>query len=194
MRFANLMAALLASAVLAPASGALANSPSEKARDQAVKDAGARYQTDKAACDVLAGNAKDICVAEAKGREKVAKADAELANENSPKMRQRQRSAVAGAAYDVAKQKCSDLAGNLKAVCVKEAKAGHVKAVANAKVDRVSADSRHEAVEKRTEAREEAKSDKNDANYDVALQKCSSFAGTTKDTCVAEAKLRFNKK
>lgn len=194
MRFSNLMAALLASAVLVPAAGAFAKSGSEIARDLAVKNAGDRYKTDKAACDVLAGNAKEICVAEAKGREKVAKANAELANDNTPKRREHQRFAVADAAFQVAKQKCSDLAGNLKDVCVKEAKASHVKAVANAKVDRVQADTHNVAVEKREEAREDAKSDKNDANYDVAIQKCATFAGPTKDTCVADAKLRFNKK
>jgi hypothetical protein len=35
----------------------------------------AAYKTDKASCDTLAGNAKDICMAEAKGKRPVANAD-----------------------------------------------------------------------------------------------------------------------
>jgi hypothetical protein len=37
----------------------------------------AEYKADKAACDALSGNAKDVCVQEAKGKEKVAKAELE---------------------------------------------------------------------------------------------------------------------
>ena len=54
---------------------------SKDARDQAIKTAEAQYKTDKAACDALNGNAKDICMEEAKGKEKVAKAEAEAAYE-----------------------------------------------------------------------------------------------------------------
>ena len=85
-------------------------------------------RADKAACDALSGNAKDVCVEEAKGKEKVAKAEAEAAYKNTPKAREKARVARADAAYEVAKEKCDDLAGNAKDVCVKEAKAAHVKA------------------------------------------------------------------
>ena len=43
---------------------------------QAKKDADAQYKIDKEACSSLSGNAKDICVAQAKGKEDVAKAKA----------------------------------------------------------------------------------------------------------------------
>ena len=39
---------------------------------QAKKDADAQYKIDKERCSSLSGNAKDICMAEAKGHEKVA--------------------------------------------------------------------------------------------------------------------------
>ena len=58
---------------------------------QAVKDADAQYKIDKDACSSLSGNAKDICVAEAKGKDSVAKADAEAAYENTPKAREAAR-------------------------------------------------------------------------------------------------------
>jgi hypothetical protein len=37
----------------------------------------AEYKSDKAACASLAGNAKDICIQEAKAKEKVARAELE---------------------------------------------------------------------------------------------------------------------
>ena len=112
------------------------------------KSADAQYRIDKEACSSLSGNAKDICVAEAKGRDSVAKADAEAAYKNTPKARQNARATLAQASYNVAAEKCDDLAGNRKDVCVKEAKAELVRGKANAKVDRVAADTSKEAATK----------------------------------------------
>jgi hypothetical protein len=138
-------------------------------------------------------NAKDICKAEAKGKEKIAKADAEAAFSNTPKNREAARTARADATYNVAKEKCDDFSGNAKDVCMKEAKANHVRATADAKVDRVAADSQNTAAEKTAEARKDATEDKRDAEYKVAIEKCDSLAGTSKDTCVRDAKMRFGK-
>src|SRR5450432_900232 len=79
---------------------------------QAVKDADAQYKIDKDACAPLSGNAKDICVAEAKGKNNVAKAEAEAAYKHTPKARESARVAHAQANYNVALEKCDDLAGN----------------------------------------------------------------------------------
>ena len=51
--------------------------------DTAITNAEAQYKIDKDACSSRAGNAKDICLAEASGKEKVAKADAEAAYKNA---------------------------------------------------------------------------------------------------------------
>ncbi len=122
----------------------------------AIKNAESQYKMDKAACDGMSGNAKDVCVEEAKGKEKVAKAEADAAFQNTPKARENAREARADANYEVAKEKCDDLAGNAKDVCVKEAKAAYVKAKADAKVDRVAADTRKDSADKTAEARREA--------------------------------------
>ncbi len=58
---------------------------------QAVKDADAQYKSDKDACSSLSGNAKDICVAEAKGKDSVAKAEAEATYRHTPKARENAR-------------------------------------------------------------------------------------------------------
>ena len=193
MNRSRLMVALFAAAGLCLAGGASAQTMSKEARDQAIKNAEAQYKTDKAACDALKGNAKDICTEEAKGKEKVATAEAKAAYENTPKARENARLARADATYGVAKEKCDDLAGNAKDVCVKEAKATYVKAKADAKVDRVATDAKQDAVQKTASAQREAADDKRDANYKVAIEKCDSLAGTAKDACVRDAKVRFGK-
>lgn len=159
----------------------------------AKKNADAQYKIDKDACSSLSGNAKDICVAEAKGNDNVAKADAKAAYENTSKARESARVAHAQANYNVAIEKCDDLAGNRKDVCVTEAKAGLVTGKANAKVDRVAADTSRDATTKQAEARKDANADKRDAEYKVAVEKCDALAGSTKDACVGNAKVQFGK-
>src|SRR5262249_9902032 len=105
---------------------------SKDARDAAIRNADAQLKLDKAACGALKANAKDICLAEANGKEKIAKANAEAAFEGTPKAREKARVTKADAIYAVAKEKCDDLAGNAKDVCLKEAKAAHVRATADA--------------------------------------------------------------
>ena len=121
-----------------------------------VKNAEAQYKMDKDACSSRSGNAKDICLAEATGKEKIAKADAEAAYKNTPKAREDARATRAEATYNVAKEKCDELSGNPKDVCVKEADAALVKAKADAKVDRVAADTQQDAAAKQADARKEA--------------------------------------
>ena len=160
---------------------------------QAKKDADAQYKIDKNACSSLSGNAKDICIAEAKGKDDIAKAEAAAAYENTPKARETARVAYAQANYNVSIEKCDDLAGNRKDVCVKEAKAELVKGKADAKVDRVAVDTRQDAAAKQAEARNEANADKRDAEYKVAIEKCDALAGPAKDACVGNAKVQYGK-
>ena len=87
----------------------------------------------------------------------------------------------------------TDLAGNPKDVCVKEAKAALVAGKANAKVDRVAADTRLDAATKQADANKEANTDKRDAEYKVAIEKCDALAGAAKDTCVGSAKAQFGR-
>ena len=140
----------------------------------------ADYKVDKAACDAMKDNAKDVCVEQAKGKEKVAKAELEYSYSGKESDRISSLKARADANYAVAKEQCDDKAGNDKSVCVKEAKAAHTTALADAK-----------AVKKIHEARVDAADDKRDANYKVAVQKCDALAGAAKDSCVAAAKAVF---
>jgi len=166
---------------------------SKDAYDLAVKNADAQNKMDKDACSSRGGNAKDICLAEANGKEKVAKADAEAAYKNTPKVREDAYVTRAEATYNVAKEKCDQLAGNPKDVCVKEANAVLVKAKADAKVDRVTADTRHDAATKQADAVKDANADKRNADYKVAIEKCDALAGTAKDSCISNAKVQYGK-
>ena len=143
---------------------------------------GADYKADKSACSALAGNTKDICVQEAKAKEKVARADLEYGYTGKASDWNKVLVAKAEAAYSVAKEKCDDRAGNVKDVCVKEAKAIEIAALADAKVSKQIGAARKDAAE-----------DKRDAEYKVAAEKCDALAGDAKASCVAAAKASFGK-
>ena len=183
-----------AGSVAAQTSASTTASPMSKdSYTVANENADAHYKIDKEACTPLSGNAKDICAAEAKGKFNIAKAEADAAHENTPKAREDARVAHAQAAYDVALEKCDNLAGNGKDVCVKEAKAELVKGKANAKIDRVTADTHKDAATKQADARKEANADKRDAEYKVAIEKCDALAAAAKDACVSSAKVQYGK-
>ncbi len=90
----------------------------------------AAYKADKAKCDGLNGNAKDVCEKEAKGKEKVAKAELDAKANPSDRNTRKVQEAKAEAEYEVAKEKCDDLKGNDKDACQKDAKANHERAKA----------------------------------------------------------------
>ena len=122
---------LAAAFALAGAAQAQTQTPSTSA-DRKMKNADedkieAQYKSDKAKCDGMSGNAKDVCQKEAKGKEKVAKA--ELDQKNSPSARNQRKvdEAKADAKYEVAKERCDDLKGKEKSACEKDAKAAHEK-------------------------------------------------------------------
>ena len=82
------------------------------------------FKVAKEKCDTMQGNQKDICVAEAKAKEKVAKAENDARTAKNPARAQAKVDRVrADANYDVAKQKCQEQKGNEKDVCMKQAKA-----------------------------------------------------------------------
>jgi hypothetical protein len=191
----KLMISLLAAVGIAFA-GAAGAADTTMSRDayKADKDKiEAQYKSDKAQCSSMSGNAKDVCQKEVKGKEKVAKAELEANYKNTDKARNDARVAKADADYDVAKEKCDDLKGNDKDVCVKQAKAAHTKAKADAKVAKVDAKTTHNASEKRADARKDAREDTRDAQYKVAVEKCDAMSGAAKDQCVKDAKARFGK-
>ncbi len=162
------------------------------------------YKSAKAACGAFSGNAKDICVVDAKGKERVAKADLEASFKPSVKTRYQARVVKAEAGYKVAKERCDDLAGNAKDVCVTEAQAARTADKADAKAEmkisnanamasEKSSTALSDAAGKSQDARRDAAADKLDAEYEVAKEKCDTYAGDTKESCLSEAKARLGK-
>jgi hypothetical protein len=140
------------------------------------------YKAERSACASLAANAKDICIEEASAKQKVARAELEYGYSGKPDDQTKVMVAKAEAAYAVAKEKCDDQAGNSKDVCVKQAKAVEVKALADAKMGQQIG-----------EAKVDASDAKRDADYKVAVEKCDAMAGDAKASCLSAAKVSFGK-
>lgn len=113
--------------------GALAEGITKESYKSAKESIKADYKAAKSACASMSGNQKDICVAQAKGKEKVGLADLEANFEPTLKKRYKALVAKAEADYAVAKEECDDKAGDAKSACVKEAKAVEARAKADAK-------------------------------------------------------------
>lgn len=173
--------------------GAMAQSLSKDEYKAGKDKIAAEYKVAKAGCASLSGNPNDICMAGAKGNEKVALADLKASYKPSIETRYEARVAKANADYGLAKERCDDLAGNAKDVCVKEAKSAETAAKADAKARMKTSDAQAMASEKSADARKDASADKLDAEYKVAKEQCDTYAGNAKDACVKEAKTRFGK-
>ena len=175
----------LARAVLVGA-GALAltvgaNAAGDKtAYESAKASAKSTYEAATKQCDAMKGNAKDICVAEAKAARVKTDEQAEAAYKGTPKARAHAIDEIAEANYKVAMERCDDRTGNDKDVCIKVAKAELTKAKADAKANR-----------KTVEAKQDAAKDKREADYKVAAEKCDALNGDAKNACVKDAKARY---
>jgi hypothetical protein len=185
------LTSLAMAAALGMSAGAYAGLLSKDEIKQADDRISADFKAAKQTCDSRSGNAKDICLAEAKGQEKVAKAELEARDKGTPKAQQEALDARAVANYEVAKQHCDNFAGNPKDVCQKDAQAVFTKAKADAKLARTTQDTRASASEKIGDARQQAANTKREADYKAARERCDALAGNAKDTCVNEARSRF---
>ena len=177
------LAALAAVAFSLTSSAAIAAADEAKlVYKQAQDNAAAAYKVARARCDAIAGNPKDVCIAEAKAARVRTEQEAEAYYKNTLKAYTASRMKIAEATYDLDKAKCGAFAGNEKDVCISQAKATMVATEADAKADR-----------KAMEARADAREDKRTAEYKVAREKCDAFAGATKDSCMSAAKAQYGK-
>lgn len=136
------LTAIAAVAALAFGAGAAAQAISKDEYKAAKDRIEADAKTARASCGKLSDNAKDVCQAEAKAREKIDKADLEARFKNTDKARYEARIAKADADYSVAKERCDDKTGKEKSACVKEAKAAQDSAKANARAQQAEAKAR----------------------------------------------------
>ena len=186
MTFTHKLAAIAVFSLCAGSSFALTNAEVRAEKDRIAVD----YKAAKAQCKALKANAKDICDKEAQGVEKVAKADLEARAKPSDKTNYNVAVAKADAVYEVAKEKCDDLSGNAKDVCVKDAKAAHVKGKEDAKVMKAILKPGETGAEKAahvSEAKKDATAEKREADYKAAKERCDALAGDAKTVCVNDA-------
>ncbi|MHB8949086.1 MAG: hypothetical protein ACYC4S_08485 [Rhodoferax sp.] len=173
------------------------------------------YTLAEVACGSFAGNARDVCQVEARGKQKLATAALKAAYTPSEAASYQVRLARADANHALSREKCDDLAGNAKNVCLKEASAAAVRAKANAKVHMKTAMAHDAAYAKASKAqgvadekaaqalamadeisaaaRKDAADETRTAALAVAKEKCDALAGDAKGNCIKDATARFSK-
>jgi hypothetical protein len=175
----------LATAVLAGLAGAAPATTnfSRGAYDGAKADIQATYKAERDKCEAQAGNAGDICREQARGRERIALAQLEYNYTGSARDEIRLLEAQYKARYELAKERCDDLSGDGKDLCLREARTARDKAQADVKLAR-----------RVTTAAEDAEIARAKADYKLEMEKCGQLSGDTKATCIASAKARYGEK
>jgi hypothetical protein len=97
----------------------------------------AQAKAQRKACGRLEGLAKDVCEAEARGREKIALARLEAQRTPGPEAEKNIKFAKAEADYAIAKQRCRALKERAKDSCTARAKHDREAAIRLAKVEKV---------------------------------------------------------
>jgi hypothetical protein len=189
---------VLASAEVCAETQAKADHQSARTRAEAAAE------SEHLACRTQSGNARDICQLQAQGKLRVALAEAEQAYKPSLKSQYRVQLAKSDSTYKVAKERCDDLAGNARDICIKEAKSVDVASRADARVQLKTAEANVKASDKTTaalakaetqkaDARHDADADKKNALYKVEKEKCDAYAGGAKDHCLEVARAKQGK-
>jgi hypothetical protein len=113
----------LAATSIAFSSEAMAQSMSKSQYRAAEKKIEALYNLAVADCDSFENKAKGICMAAGNGLKEIAKKELIARYKPSKKADYELSIAKAEAEYSVAKEKCEDKTGNIKDICMSEAKA-----------------------------------------------------------------------
>lgn len=100
-----------------------------KTSEEQIKE---EYKADRIVCGSMSGNAKEICIAEAKGREKVSKVEFIDRKKNTAKSRYDVLMTKAQVNFEVAEERCDEYTGSKKVVCLNQAKASMVAEKAHA--------------------------------------------------------------
>lgn len=180
--------------VLAAAS--LAAIPPALAMDEAGYGAakaqiGADYKDHRHRCNDLKANARDVCLKEARGRKKIALADLHARYAPSDRATYLAQVARADVAYAVAQEKCEDRAGQARAVCKKDAKALHVRALEDAEVARIEARMADTPAARDTAvaaARKKAATERRARDYEAARERCKAMQADARAQCLTDAR------
>jgi len=165
-------------------SGALALSKAEhKIETDRIQ---AEYKAAREQCGSFSGQAKNVCIEEAKAVDTKARAKAEADYRQTPKATKVMRDAYADADYRLARVKCNALSGNLKDVCIRQASAVQVKAKADARVAEVAAQANAQAAQ--ASAKAEAMAAEKISKADAQAAEATARADANADTRIADAR------
>ena len=164
---ATLLATAMSASYAAAPTAALNHDPATYRN--VTQKAAADYKLATNACKDMNGNAKAICMEEAKATRAHTEADAVAQYNNTPAGRAKARNAVADADLAVAKAKCADASGAEKDSCLANANAVHTAAIAEVKADR--------AVAGATPVTTTTAATTRDASKAAAVEKCAEIGG-----------------
>lgn len=152
----------------------------------------ADYKAAREQCDGMKANAKDVCMAQAKGKHEVVKAQLEARRDPGPERDAQVQKKQAEADYNVAREKCDDLRRDAKDACRKDAKATYEHAKSQAKVAQAASD-RGANSGRSLEERQETRNAATDAQYAAAKERCETLSPQARDNCMNEVRKKFSK-
>ncbi|MCW5623534.1 MAG: hypothetical protein KIT73_02315 [Burkholderiales bacterium] len=150
-----------------------------------------RYVADKSACAAAGHRTDSVCIAEAKAREMVAKAELTVTYSPSTQNRYYARMSRADAAYAIDDAKCGSGPEGARAACRQAASDALAVAKAEARAPQNLPATPISRREPPLQPGKEVMTAKRNAAFASALEKCNTYADATKDTCIKEAKARF---
>jgi osmotically-inducible protein OsmY len=173
--FAILLAAVAGASFAAAPTATLNHDPAtyRNVTQKALAD----YKVAAAKCASMSGNAKDICLEEARSARAHTEADAVAQYNNTAKGRAKAMTAVADADYALGKARCADMSGADKDSCLNTARSAHTAALADAKSNRQIA---------ATSDGSSPASATRDATKAAALDKCAQVAGQPNTGCLID--------
>jgi len=166
----------------------------------------AEYDANREACRSVPGRSIGLCMAEAHREFQIGSARLEATYMPSRSASYKARVAIANADYLVERRKCNEKLGDVKRLCVKQARAALIadKAAAYASEDaslatravNEKANAARKAMreeEERTEARKDAATERRDLDLRIAKEYCRTMPDDGKLACAKEAEKRFGR-
>lgn len=137
----------------------------------AVARADENFMLDRRKCERFAGDAKDLCITEAKAVNTKMIASAKAEHLATAKARIESEREMIAADYSLAREKCNSFAGEFRRKCIMDAKDEHKKA----------------------EQEIDQKEKEFDQEWRAAVARCSELGGTYRSTCMAEARAKYGR-
>jgi hyperosmotically inducible protein len=175
----TLIATLLATAVSVSFAQAPDAKPDPSAYRNLTQKAAADYKAAEKNCKSMSGNAKTVCIEEAKVARARTEQEAVAQYNNTGKASIDSRTKLANAEFSLAKARCATSSGTEKDSCINNAKSVHTAALADAKLNVTSSTTASTAAPVTT-------ADTSDATKAAAVEKCAQVAGQPSTGCLID--------